>query len=460
MNSRKCEICNADIHRASFIKHLKNKKHLENLKQNEMIIPEWLFREPVENKINKIYNPKSLKQLARNKIELDDKQLNKEIAKKMINPYYFIDNNLKVGFKINLDSHHINHLNSKLTITPNHPEFGIEVRYINQIMKELAVIYARLINQYKFKYQVVFSARFDKQDEDSRLLDETELFINLNINHNLTQTDIDEIDIVSPLNNQIREQQMKDSGWRFDMINSMTIYFYETSRLNGSNYIKIPLRSNSILNIENNDKYCFLWSILAYLHPCNNNHPNRVSNYRQYFDELNIQGFDFSNGFRCSDVHKFDEVNNLSVNIFELNFYQDQTQWKHKLIPIEISKNNSDRVIDLAIYKNHYVLIKKLDVFLGDHNKKHICRRCLSSYTSENMLIKHKQKCGIDNLTTIKTSNESHLHWKKHFHKNPLYFRIYADFEADNEKDNSSKGNKTTNIYKKESGIEWLSHCI
>ena len=37
---------------------------------------------------------------------------------------------------------------------------------------------------------------------------------------------------------------------------------------------------------------------------------------------------------------------------------------------------------------------------------------------------------------------------KKHFHKNPLYFRIYADFEADNVKDDSKIGNKTTNIYK------------
>ena len=46
------------------------------------------------------------------------------------------------------------------------------------------------------------------------------------------------------------------------------------------------------------------------------------------------------------------------------------------------------------------------------------------------------------------TSPESHLQWKKHFHKNPLYFRIYADFEADNEKDNSSIGNKTINIDK------------
>ena len=448
MNSRKCDICNVDVHRASFAKHNKSKKHLENEKQNEMIIPTWLFREPIENKIKKIYNPISLKKLARNNIRLDEKQLNKELAKKMINPYYFSDRNLKVAYKINLDSHHINHLNSKLTISSNFENTGIEFRFINKIMREMSIIYARLINQYKFRYQTVFSARFDKQDEDGQLLDETELFINLNINQNLTQSDIDNINITFSLERQIQQQEMKDSGWRFDKVNSMTIYFYKTNDLNGSNYTKIPLRSNAILNIENNDKYCFIWSILAYLHPCNNNHPNRVTNYKQYFDELNIQDFDFTNGFKCSDVHKFNEINNLSVNIFELNFYQDQNQWKHKLIPIEISKNSADKVIDLAIYKNHYILIKKLDVFLGDHNKKFICRRCLSSYTSENMLIKHKQKCGDDNITSIKTSNESHLHWRKHFHKNPLYFRIYADFEADNEKDNTCIGNKTTNIYK------------
>ena len=53
MNSRRCEICNIDIHRASYIKHLRNKKHMGNIKLNEMIIPEWLFQEPIENKIKK-----------------------------------------------------------------------------------------------------------------------------------------------------------------------------------------------------------------------------------------------------------------------------------------------------------------------------------------------------------------------------------------------------------------------
>ena len=60
----------------------------------------------------------------------------------------------------------------------------------------------------------------------------------------------------------------------------------------------------------------------------------------------------------------------------------------------------------------------------------------------------HKPKCENTDVTTIRTSNESHLHSKNQFHKNPLYFRTYADFEADNEKDDSSIGNKTTNKYK------------
>ena len=70
--------------------------------------------------------------------------------------------------------------------------------------------------------------------------------------------------------------------------------------------------------------------------------------------------------------------------------------------------------------------------------------------------MKQKQKCGDDNITAIKTSNESHLHWKKHFHKNQLYFRISADLEADNEKDDSSIGNKTTIIYEKNPVVNWV----
>ena len=53
------------------------------------------------------------------------------------------------------------------------------------------------------------------------------------------------------------------------------------------------------------------------------------------------------------NVHKFNELKNLSVEIYELNFYQDGDKWKHNFRPIEISKNESDKVIDLLNYNNH-----------------------------------------------------------------------------------------------------------
>ena len=64
------------------------------------------------------------------------------------------------------------------------------------------------------------------------------------------------------------------------------------------------------------------------------------------------------------------------------------------------------------------------------------------------MVMKYKPKCESKDMTTIRNSTESHLHWKKRVHKNPLCFRIYADFEADNEIVKFSVGNKTTDIYK------------
>ena len=54
----------------------------------------------------------------------------------------------------------------------------------------MSIIYARLINQYKFKCQTVFSARFDKQNDDNQISDEIDLFIKLKTNNNLTESAI------------------------------------------------------------------------------------------------------------------------------------------------------------------------------------------------------------------------------------------------------------------------------
>ena len=80
----------------------------------------------------------------------------------MINPYYFLEENLKIGFKINLESHNLNHANSILTIIPNFTDIGVDFRYINKIVKELSVIYVRLIININLNITQYFQRAFIK----------------------------------------------------------------------------------------------------------------------------------------------------------------------------------------------------------------------------------------------------------------------------------------------------------
>ena len=151
----------------------------------------------------------------------------------------------------------INHIISKITVTTKF--LGNEKVHVNNIVKEMAKLYATLVNEYKFEYQTVFSAGIVKQNENDQYLDEIDFYNNLNNNQNLTQSDFDNIDIRSQLERRIQNQNQDtiDSGWRFVKIDSMTRFFYKTTRLNGSTSLKIPLRSSAFLNIENEEKILF-----------------------------------------------------------------------------------------------------------------------------------------------------------------------------------------------------------
>ena len=47
---------------------------------------------------------------------------------------------------------------------------------------------------------------------------------------------------------------MKDSGWRFDKYNSLTLFCNKTTEKHGSSYEKSASSSSAISNLENDDK--------------------------------------------------------------------------------------------------------------------------------------------------------------------------------------------------------------
>ena len=65
-----CEICNINIHRKSIQKHLRSRKHIENVEENEIIISERIRMENIRNVIEQLRNQQSLELLPGNNIIL------------------------------------------------------------------------------------------------------------------------------------------------------------------------------------------------------------------------------------------------------------------------------------------------------------------------------------------------------------------------------------------------------
>ena len=40
--------------------------------------------------------------------------------------------------------------------------------------------------------------------------------------------------------------------------------------------LSLILRSSALITFKNDDKYCFIWSKLASLHPCDNDHSSSI----------------------------------------------------------------------------------------------------------------------------------------------------------------------------------------
>ena len=174
--------------------------------QDEIIIPKMFLnevQEPVGKKIEKVYNPKTIKQSARENMKINEKKKKYRISFKKINPFAFRNETLKLGFRHNVDSHNVNHANSILATMPIYADVWIEEkRFVIEKLKEMANINAILRNHYKFKNRPFFSACSTKIDEEGQRCDEFEKCNKLNFNQNLAESDT--INIVKNLNQNIR----------------------------------------------------------------------------------------------------------------------------------------------------------------------------------------------------------------------------------------------------------------
>ena len=251
----------------------------------------------------------------------------------------------------------------------------------------------------------------------------------------------EEVNEDNELSHQIDEFEQGESGYIFDSIKKLTVKMFKYHDIRASSCCKFSksfCNSKSIVEIQNNDNYCFLWSILAHKYKVDN-HQERVSHYENHFHELDQGDIQFP--MKIKDIPTFERLNNLNINVFELSA-NDKT-----LSPKYVNKNYFDEQIDLLLYENHYCLITSLYNFCrNNEHYKHLCRRCQNTYGDQTKLEEHMLGC-----IEQKVCNISYMHPNQKIKFNDWCMKIdppmwiAADFECMNIPINNNK-NDNVNI--------------
>ena len=160
-----------------------------------------------------------------------------------------------------------------------------------------------------------------------------------------------------------------------------------------------------------------------------------------FYDQLNIirteHAFSsYEMSYKVEIVDKKDLIvqleasNNICVNVF---------CYKNKLVfPVYISNQTFKSSIDLLLLidddKSHSVYIKDFNTFMfhktKNENKKWFCKSCLQCFSSENVLIKHKEDCLSINGQQSINLEKGTIEFKNYFKQLPVPFKIYPDFEC------------------------------
>ena len=120
---------------------------------------------------------------------------------------------------------------------------------------------------------------------------------------------------------------------------------------------------------------------------------------------------------------------------------------------IYVSDQKFEDSMDLLLLiddKSHYVYIKDFDRFMfhktKNKNKKWFCRSCLQCFSSESVLIKHKENClSINGKQSVKLE-KGIIEFENYSKQIPVPFKIYADFKCNLRGVECYEGSYTKNI--------------
>jgi hypothetical protein len=209
------------------------------------------------------------------------------------------------------------------------------------------------------------------------------------------------------------------------------------------------INKNACVNIKNTDDKCFEWCLIAskIYDDIKSKDKNELYHYKKHTHLIN-RPLDITFPITTDDIHKYEELNNIQINVFSLDGYDDDTKDVKSYIQQEYKSNiHRQEVVNLLLIRegdlSHYVLIKNISRLFASkttRHAKHICENCLvKSFLSIDLLEKHKIKCQNRDEADIQKidincecpelgKNELKFTHEGNSFKHPFF--VVADFES------------------------------
>ena len=187
-------------------------------------------------------------------------------------------------------------------------------------------------------------------------------------------------------------------------------------------------KKNLVIIKNSNNNKCFLWSyIRKFLNPIGKNvsrvNKKDIEISKALIDEYNIDFEDVS----LDEINDIEDLLECNVHVFGCN----KQLCSKKIIRKSLKNYNKD--LDLLIIDgiNHYILIKNINLFIGDNS--HIvktCRNCLNVFYSESKYNFHLEYCKHREAKKLMPSYKKYMQFENLKNCIKTNWVINSDFEC------------------------------
>lgn len=316
------------------------------------------------------------------------------------------------------------------SIEPTH-----HVDFVRSVTESMSLINHTLTElqrqYYSIKFYIIFEVELKKMMDSAGMI----FGFYTNTTTLLLGDDLDEklLTCLDKVTNSIESFSRRGSGYIFEKITDVCLHVTQYKPISGTSFLPLPKElklKKCLLNIKNMDEYCFMYCLLAALHPALQNAP--PDTYKTRFNTLQFKGINFPVSLK--DVSKIEKQNNLRINIFGFD-----EELKTGIFPCYISKRCQSTLINLLLLtdssnKSHYVLIKNFDALLQSKTRfKHgmrFCPRCLLGFSTDLLLLRHSRECEKNEIQCVEMPKNNILKFDKFKSLLSYPVVIYADFES------------------------------